>query len=142
MPLIRTPQIADPDGFFEELVDAQRDLPDADAQRLLARLLLLLANHVGDREVLGEAIRVARGRPVRVDPAARPAPVERPVFGSGPVPPPARGKGPSRHCQDFLMLSPDRATMCAAVARSRHWRGTRSGFAPPPDRTTPAGLGA
>lgn len=63
MPLIRTPQIADPDGFYEELVEAQRDLPDADAQRLLARLVLLLANHVGDREVLGEAIRVARGRP-------------------------------------------------------------------------------
>ncbi len=61
MPLIRTPQIADPDGFYEELVDAQRDLPDADAQRLLARLVLLLANHVGDREVLGEALRVARG---------------------------------------------------------------------------------
>lgn len=61
MPLIRTPQIADPDGFYEELVGAQRDLPDADAQRLLARLVLLLANHVGDREVLGEALRVARG---------------------------------------------------------------------------------
>lgn len=62
MPLIRTPQIADPDGFYEELVAAQRDLPDADAQRLLAKLVLLLANHVGDREVLGEAIRIARGK--------------------------------------------------------------------------------
>lgn len=65
MPLIRTPQIADPDGFYEELVNAQRDLPDADAQRLLAKLVLLLANHVGDHAVLGEAIRLARGDAVR-----------------------------------------------------------------------------
>jgi hypothetical protein len=61
MPLIRTPQIADPDGFYEELVNAQRDLPDADAQRLLAKVLLLLANHVGERAALSEAILVARG---------------------------------------------------------------------------------
>ncbi|HJV67571.1 DUF2783 domain-containing protein [Ideonella sp.] len=59
MPLIRTPQIADPDGFYEELVDAQRELPDAAAQKMLAKLVLLLANHVGDRQVLSEAIAVA-----------------------------------------------------------------------------------
>lgn len=64
MPLIRTPQIADPDGFYEELVNAQRDLPDAAAQKMLAKLVLLLANHVGDRQVLSEAIAIAaqRGR--------------------------------------------------------------------------------
>lgn len=61
MPLIRTPQIADPDGFYEELVDAQRELPDAAAQKMLAKLVLLLANHVGDRQVLSEAIAVAAG---------------------------------------------------------------------------------
>jgi hypothetical protein len=65
MPLIRTPQISDPDGFYEELVNAQRDLPEADAQRLLAKLALLLANHVGDRAVLSEAIRIARGAVAR-----------------------------------------------------------------------------
>jgi hypothetical protein len=59
MPLIRTPQIADPDGFFAELVDAQRDLRDPDAQKMLAKLVLLLANHIGDRGVLSEAIRLA-----------------------------------------------------------------------------------
>ncbi len=56
MPLIRTPQIADPDGFYEELVNAQRDMGDAQAQQMLAKLVLLLANHVGDRAVLSEAI--------------------------------------------------------------------------------------
>lgn len=62
MPLIRTPQIADPDAFFAELVDAQRDLSDADAQLLLAKLVFTLANHIGDPAVLSEAIRVASHR--------------------------------------------------------------------------------
>ena len=62
MALIRTPQIADPDGFYEELVGAQRDLSDAEAQKVLAKLVLLLANHVGDRKVLSEAIALAVGQ--------------------------------------------------------------------------------
>lgn len=64
MDLIRTPRIADPDGFYEELVNAQRDLPDAEAQKMLAKLVLLLANHVGDRQVLSQALQIAaqRGR--------------------------------------------------------------------------------
>jgi Protein of unknown function (DUF2783) len=59
MPLIRTPQLSDPDGFYEELVRAQRDLPDDEAQKVLAKLVLILANHVGDRQVLSEAIALA-----------------------------------------------------------------------------------
>lgn len=64
MDLIRTPQIDDPDGFYEELVNAQRDMPDAEAQKMLAKLVLLLANHVGDRQVLSQALALAaqRGR--------------------------------------------------------------------------------
>jgi len=60
MKLIRTLNIDDADGFYEELVDAQRDLSDAQAERLMAKLVVLLANHVGDRDVLDEAIRLAR----------------------------------------------------------------------------------
>jgi len=60
MPLILTPNIDDADGFYEELVAAQRDLDDARAERLLAKVLLLLANHVGDRALLSEAIALAR----------------------------------------------------------------------------------
>lgn len=59
MPLIRTPQITDPDGFYEELVGAQRELPDDESRKLMAKLVLLLANHIGDRQVLSEAIRLA-----------------------------------------------------------------------------------
>lgn len=62
MPLIRTPNITDPDGFYEELVNAQRELPDEVAQRMLAKLVLLLSNHIGDRAVLSEAIRTAAGQ--------------------------------------------------------------------------------
>lgn len=64
MNLIRTPQIENPDGFYEELVNAQRDMTDTDAQKMLAKLVLLLANHVGDRQVLSEALEIAaqRGR--------------------------------------------------------------------------------
>ncbi len=48
------------DAFYERLVDAHRDLDDAASERLNARLVLLLANHVGDLRVLGEAIDLAR----------------------------------------------------------------------------------
>lgn len=60
MPLNREPHIPDPDGFYAELVDAQRDLSDEQADMLLAKLVLILANHIGDRAVLSEAIRLAR----------------------------------------------------------------------------------
>ena len=60
MNLIRTPNIADADGFYEELVNAQRDLSDEQGERQLAKLVLILSNHVGDRSVLSEAIRFAR----------------------------------------------------------------------------------
>lgn len=60
MPLIRTPNIPDQDGFYEELIDAQRDLGEEQADLFLAKLALILANHVGDRATLSEAIRLAR----------------------------------------------------------------------------------
>ena len=60
MSLIVTPNINDPDGFYAELIGAQRDLSEEDSLRVSARLVLLLANHVGDRAVLSEAIRLAR----------------------------------------------------------------------------------
>ena len=50
------PNIADPDGFYAELIGAQEGLSDAESQALNARLILLLANHIGDRRVLAEAI--------------------------------------------------------------------------------------
>jgi hypothetical protein len=60
MPLNRNPNIVDPDGFYQELVESQRELNDQQADMLSAKLVLILANHVGDREVLREAIALAR----------------------------------------------------------------------------------
>ena len=47
-------------GFYAELIETHNGLSDADSDALNARLVLLLANHIGDREVLSEALRVAR----------------------------------------------------------------------------------
>lgn len=60
MPLIHTPNIADPDGFYEELITAQRDLSDEQVELMNAKLILLLANQVGDRATLTEALALAR----------------------------------------------------------------------------------
>ncbi len=47
------------DDFYQDLIDAHRDLNDAQSQKLNARLILLLANHIGDLAVLREAIAAA-----------------------------------------------------------------------------------
>ncbi|MDO8300813.1 DUF2783 domain-containing protein [Lacisediminimonas sp.] len=59
MPLNLEPNIPDPDGFYEELVACQRDLPDDKALLFQAKLLLVLANHVGERSVLTQAMQAA-----------------------------------------------------------------------------------
>ena len=48
------------DDFYELLIDTHRDLSDAQSAQLNARLILLLANHIGDIAVLREALRAAR----------------------------------------------------------------------------------
>ncbi len=60
MPLITTPNLAAPDDFYEALIDAHRDLSTAQSHELNAKLVLLLANHVGDFDVLREALNAAR----------------------------------------------------------------------------------
>jgi len=49
-----------PDDFYQELIDAHRDLSAAQSALLNARLILLLANHVGDLAVLRQALAAAR----------------------------------------------------------------------------------
>lgn len=51
---------ASPDDFYAALVELHRGLSDAQSELVNARLILLLANHVGDAEVLREAMRRAR----------------------------------------------------------------------------------
>lgn len=49
------------DAFYEALLAAHRGLSDADSAALDARLVLILANQVGDLAVLREALAEARG---------------------------------------------------------------------------------
>jgi hypothetical protein len=48
------------DDFYESLINAHHGLSDAASGALNARLILLLANHIGDLEVIAKALRVAR----------------------------------------------------------------------------------
>ncbi len=48
------------DDFYEMLINAHQGLSDESSELLNARLVLLLANHVGDLRVLKEAIHLAR----------------------------------------------------------------------------------
>lgn len=58
--LITTSQFADPDTAYVTLVEARRGLTDAEAALLDAKLVLILANHIGDLQVLKEAIALAK----------------------------------------------------------------------------------
>ena len=48
------------DDFYEALIDTHRGLSDEQSQLVNARLVLLLANHIGDLRVLREALAAAR----------------------------------------------------------------------------------
>jgi hypothetical protein len=58
--LIQTPNLADHDGFYAELLSAHKNLSKAQSDALNAQLVLILANHIGDRDVLSEALSLAR----------------------------------------------------------------------------------
>ncbi|WP_374675123.1 DUF2783 domain-containing protein [Ideonella sp.] len=70
-PLVTTPNFGTPgepplraftpgDDFYEALIATHRGLDDAQSQLVNARLVLLLANHIGDLGVLREALAAAR----------------------------------------------------------------------------------
>ena len=48
------------DDFYEQLIEAHRDLSDEQSALLNAKLILLLANHVGDIAILRQALVLAR----------------------------------------------------------------------------------
>jgi len=58
--LVTDPNIGAPDDFYEELILLHRDLTDAQSAFVNAKLILLLANHVGDAGVLRAAMAAAR----------------------------------------------------------------------------------
>jgi hypothetical protein len=54
------PNVVAPDDIYQALIDLHRDLSDEQSELVNARLILLLANHIGDLDVLREAMRRAR----------------------------------------------------------------------------------
>ena len=55
--------LKDADGFYERLLDAHAGLTPEQSQLLNARLVLLLANQVGDADVLARCVEAARDMP-------------------------------------------------------------------------------
>jgi hypothetical protein len=51
--------IKGPDEFYAELLSVHEGLSKGESDALNARLVLLLANHIGDREVLSQALKAA-----------------------------------------------------------------------------------
>jgi hypothetical protein len=70
-----TAQFQDADGFYEQLLDAHAGLTREQSELLNARLILTLANQIGDARVLTESLALARQLPADLP---------------GELPPPAR----------------------------------------------------
>lgn len=61
MTLNTEPAIAEPDEFYAALIELHRGLSPEQSEMVNARLILLLANHIGDLDVLKDALKKARG---------------------------------------------------------------------------------
>lgn len=57
--LITTPNIDGPDDFYAELLEVHAPLSKSQSDAFNARLILILMNHIGDRETLRAALRAA-----------------------------------------------------------------------------------
>lgn len=60
--LILTPNIDRPDDFYADLLAAHEGLSKEESDALNARLILVLANHIGDRKALAQAITAAKAK--------------------------------------------------------------------------------
>jgi hypothetical protein len=58
--LVTDSRFANPDAAYTAIIDAHRGLSELQSAVFNARLVLILANHIGDAEVLGEALALAR----------------------------------------------------------------------------------
>jgi hypothetical protein len=54
------PNLWQPDDFYQSLIEMHQDLSEAQSQTVNAKLILLLANHIGSLDVLTEAMSIAR----------------------------------------------------------------------------------
>lgn len=61
MPLKLEINTAVPDDIYQAIIDMHEGLDDEASEKVNARMILLLANHIGDPDVIKEAARIARG---------------------------------------------------------------------------------
>lgn len=57
--LTRESRYTDPDGFYEALMQAHEGLSEAESAQLNARLILLMANQIGEQPLLAACIEAA-----------------------------------------------------------------------------------
>lgn len=60
MTLTTKPNFEDADGFYAALLATHKGLTETESHALNARLVLILANHVGSKSALTEALNLAR----------------------------------------------------------------------------------
>jgi hypothetical protein len=58
--LRRTLNLGQPDEVYNAIVDAHKGLSEEECRAFDARLILLLVNHIGDEEVIREALKAAK----------------------------------------------------------------------------------
>ncbi|MGE5149338.1 MAG: DUF2783 domain-containing protein [Rhodospirillaceae bacterium] len=58
--LRRTLNLSQPDEIYNAIVDAHKGLSEEEGRTFDARLILLLVNHIGDEEVIREALKAAK----------------------------------------------------------------------------------
>ena len=71
MDLITSANLSAPDDFYEALIGTHQGLDDAQSALVNAKLVLILANHVGDMDVLRAAMAAAREDVVPAQPEER-----------------------------------------------------------------------
>lgn len=54
------PNIPDPDSFYEELIRSHEGLSKEQSDAFNARLILVLANHIGERDIITQALEAAK----------------------------------------------------------------------------------
>jgi hypothetical protein len=64
--LITSPNMPDPDGFYADLIKTYEAIGDDKAvSAFSARLILLLTNHIGDRDVISQAVAAAANTSIK-----------------------------------------------------------------------------
>jgi len=58
--LVTESRFADPDRAYRALIEAHRGLTDEESAAFNSRLVLILANHIGDHAVLRDALELAK----------------------------------------------------------------------------------